>query len=343
MERLAIDAPNPYDPAEVAIHVARYASALPFAPGRRVLDSSCGEGYGSWLLAQRGAHHVTGTDISGEAIRTAQARFRSPIVSFVECSASKLTETFPEATFNLVVSLETIEHVDDPEEYLHALRRLATPDAVVIISCPNDHWYYPTGPGNPHHLRKYTLSEFQEITQRVFGTEVTWHLGTAMFGFVTEPLVEPTAQMPDTWPDSIGVPDTLMRVPSGPRHGPTEKNCSYFVGVWNAQQKVPNSGAWYSVGMDHRGQVLDSLDRVQALLDANVVLESNLTHAKLQAFVLENENALLASRVYFSSPLTHWKLRSRRLLINIIKKNPFIFSFAKYLRNLIQRYRSGAD
>lgn len=334
MERLAIDAPNPYDPAEVAIHVARYASALPFAPGRRVLDSLCGEGYGSWLLAQRGALHVTGTDISVEAIRTAQARFRSPTVSFVECSASKLTETFPHAAFNLVVSLETIEHVVDPDEYLHALRRLATPDAVVIISCPNDHWYYPIGPGNPHHLRKYTLSEFQEITQRVFGTEVTWHLGTAMFGFVTEPLGEPAAQVPDAWPDRIGVPDSLTRVPTGPRHGPTEMNCSYFVGVWNAPETVANSGAWYSVGMDHGRRVYEDVAILQVMKQQVSRLESDLLKLTIQNRLLFKEHSLLISKPDYSSPFAYWFGTLRPRLVSQVKRSPLLFSLLRRLRNL---------
>ena len=64
MERLKVGVGDPYDPIEASLHVGRYALALPFAAGRRVLDVACGEGYGSWLLTDGGAAEVVGVDIS---------------------------------------------------------------------------------------------------------------------------------------------------------------------------------------------------------------------------------------------------------------------------------------
>ena len=55
-------------------HWARYAFALEFAQGKRVLDAACGEGFGSALLA-RTAREVTGVDISAQAVAHAQARY----------------------------------------------------------------------------------------------------------------------------------------------------------------------------------------------------------------------------------------------------------------------------
>ena len=205
MDRLAIDSPIPYDPDEAAMHVARYSIALPFAKGRTVLDSSCGEGHGSWLLAQNGATHVTGVDTSAEAIRTATAIFQAPSLSFFECEKTRLTDLFPSSSFDLVVSLETIQHFSNPEDYLRALQTVATADAIMIISCPNDHWYYPERSSNPYHYRKYSLAEFQELTSKILGPQVSWHIGTALFGFVTEPIAQQTAEHSSAWAYGITV------------------------------------------------------------------------------------------------------------------------------------------
>src|SRR5205085_10837392 len=42
--------------------------------GKRLLDVGCGLGAGSWLLATRGAH-VTGVDVSEDAIQWARATY----------------------------------------------------------------------------------------------------------------------------------------------------------------------------------------------------------------------------------------------------------------------------
>ena len=53
-------------------HWHRYAAVAPLARGKRVLDAACGEGYGSFLLAQP-AQRVIGVDVAPEAIAHAGA------------------------------------------------------------------------------------------------------------------------------------------------------------------------------------------------------------------------------------------------------------------------------
>src|SRR5258708_30443469 len=49
-------------------HKQRYEWALDYCQGKRVLDVACGTAYGSTILAQSGAAHVVGVDMSAEAI-----------------------------------------------------------------------------------------------------------------------------------------------------------------------------------------------------------------------------------------------------------------------------------
>src|SRR5438046_2018790 len=66
-------------------HWHRYCVARPLAKGLRVLDAACGEGYGSFLLAQT-AKEVVGIDIAPEAIAHAKSRYVSSNLRYVEGS-----------------------------------------------------------------------------------------------------------------------------------------------------------------------------------------------------------------------------------------------------------------
>src|ERR1044071_10112905 len=70
-------------------HWHRYAAVAPVAAGKRVLDAACGEGYGSFLLAQSAAA-VTGVDLSDDAITHAVQRYPGANLRFVTGSVTKL-------------------------------------------------------------------------------------------------------------------------------------------------------------------------------------------------------------------------------------------------------------
>ena len=340
MERLAIDPPHSYDPVEVAIHVARYSIALPFVEGRTVLDSSCGEGYGSWLLAQNGATHVTGVDISPEAIQTARSKFQSPSVSFLECAADQLTSRFEHRSFDLIVSLETIEHVSDPESYLTALRTLAKDNGVIIISCPNDHWYYPETTSNPYHLRKYSFSQFQQLTQSILGDTVQWQVGTALFGYGNVDIAPLADNNLANWPNQVQVTATTYIVPSGPRHAPTASDCSYFIGIWNNSKRARQTAAYFPVSMDH-GQHFNEPDHWSHFRHNYEQLTHELRRIRLEVAVLRAEHGLMVKQTQHLSmntvPRTMLGLRAqaRAIAIRQIKRNPGLFALLKRIRDTI--------
>ena len=86
-----------------AEHVARYALAMRFARGRRVLDLGCGTGYGTADLA-RVASAAVGVDLASEAIGYAEQHF--PSARFLQGSAAAVP--FPPASFDLVTAFEVI-------------------------------------------------------------------------------------------------------------------------------------------------------------------------------------------------------------------------------------------
>ncbi|WZB62599.1 class I SAM-dependent methyltransferase [Achromobacter xylosoxidans] len=178
MERLTFDKNSRYDGLEAAIHIARYSFAQPYCANRRVLDIACGEGYGSRLLANWGASEVVGVDISSDALAAAQRNFGGDGVSFVQSEGETLLDKFQQASFDLIVSFETIEHLGDPVQFLGNLKTLLKPGGLIIISCPNDWWYFPTDEHkNPFHLRKYRFEDFRTETEEVLGGAKAWFLG----------------------------------------------------------------------------------------------------------------------------------------------------------------------
>ncbi len=308
MERLSVGADAPYDAREAAMHVGRYALALPFAQGRRVLDAACGEGYGSFLLAEAGAAEVVGIDIAEEAVAAARATFRHDRLRFATGAGEALAALLPAAHFDLVVSIETIEHVADPEAYLHAIRRVATPDAVIVVTCPNDHWYYGEAEGNPHHRSRFRLAEFQALTTRILGGRVQWLLGSATFGFGMQALRDGDAvalrdggnlspRIVDVAPQALE-----LSVPAG-ADGPTTADCAYFAGLWNAPATIAGVGARHALSMEHYRRLTEGaaaaprLAELQAALDWHVARVDTLDgDLRWHVDRVREQDALLATQ-----------------------------------------------
>jgi ubiquinone/menaquinone biosynthesis C-methylase UbiE len=86
----------------------------------------CGEGYGSFLLAGE-AHSVVGIDMSNEAVAHARKRYAAANLTYVQASVAALP--LPDASIDIVVSFETIEHLAQQVEMLSEFRRVLVPPA----------------------------------------------------------------------------------------------------------------------------------------------------------------------------------------------------------------------
>lgn len=227
MERLSFFDAGQYSGLEALIHMARYAFARPLCVDKVVLDMACGEGYGSRLLAQWGARRVVGVDISATAIDQAQRLFASDTVEFRREAADTIDSALTSGTFDLIVSLETIEHVPDPVALLESFKRLLKPGGVMVISCPNDWWY--------------TFDEFRTESERVLGRAAAWYFGAPMAGFCNSRVDQLLEAEPDASQASMlrACPaDHVMTLPSEEQAGPGAASASYFVGIWSAEGQI---------------------------------------------------------------------------------------------------------
>jgi len=147
-----------------AEHVARYRFAAQLAKGKRVLDAACGEGYGAAMLRDAGAASVVGIDNVRSVVEHARARYG---IEAVEGDVRELP--FDDASFDLVVSFETIEHVPDPERAIAEFRRVLVQDGRLAISTPNRDEYLVE---NEFHELELTPDEFLELLSSEFSEQL---------------------------------------------------------------------------------------------------------------------------------------------------------------------------
>jgi len=144
-------------------HIGRYRFARRFVRGKRVLDVACGEGYGAAGLAKAGAASVVGVDISAETCENARSKYG------LDARVGDAQHIpLPDQSVDVVVSFETIEHVDDPSAFVRECARVLVANGVLVVSTPNRPVYSADGASNPFHRKEFSESEFTELLGTYF-------------------------------------------------------------------------------------------------------------------------------------------------------------------------------
>lgn len=152
-------------------HEERYRWVGRHTVGCRVLDAACGTGYGSAMLSEAGAAEVEGLDLSTAGVAEATALYERPGLTFRQGSVLALTNG--DASFDVVVSFETVEHVGDDVAYVKEMRRVLKPGGLFFCSTPNRKMTNPgmaieDRPYNPFHVREYSSGEFVSLLRSAF-------------------------------------------------------------------------------------------------------------------------------------------------------------------------------
>lgn len=149
-------------------HIHRYRSVLDIVEGKTVLDAACGTGYGTKLLSER-AKKVVGIDIDAEVVKHLQKEEMEK-VSFACMPVEAMT--FADNSFDVVVSFETIEHIEETAQkaFLAEVRRVLKPGGCLIISTPNVDVLKETFKDyyNPFHVKELTRVEFFALLSQYF-------------------------------------------------------------------------------------------------------------------------------------------------------------------------------
>lgn len=133
----------------------------------RILDFGCGTGEGTHFLSTFHQYEVIGVDISFEALQYAKNIYDQGRLTFV--CGSILTPFLRNRSFDGIISVEVIEHIQDPHPYLRHVSNLLTRNGVFMLTTPNQLISSPTqGSLWPDHVREYAAEELKILLNQYF-------------------------------------------------------------------------------------------------------------------------------------------------------------------------------
>jgi SAM-dependent methyltransferase len=134
-------------------------AGLGLPPAARILDAGCGSGRNMVELARYGG--VTGIELSETSVALARRRGAGEVIS-----GSVLEMPFADASFDLAVSLDVIEHLEDDLTALRELRRTVAPGGALLVTVPAYQWLWSGHDEINHHHRRYTRRSLQRTAER---------------------------------------------------------------------------------------------------------------------------------------------------------------------------------
>ena len=143
-------------------HEVVYQRLLGHCRDREVLEAGCGEGYGADLIAGV-ASRVVGLDYDEQAVAHVRACY--PRVDVRRANLAELP--LPDASVDVVVNFQVIEHLWDQGQFITECARVLRPSGLLMISTPNRITFSPgcDTPINPFHTRELNVAELTELLE----------------------------------------------------------------------------------------------------------------------------------------------------------------------------------
>ena len=138
---------------------------LHMPPGLRVLDAGCGSGRNMVELQRYG--QVTGIELSSPSVRAARERGVGEVLE-----GSVLEMPFADDSFDLAVSLDVVEHLEDDIAALRELRRVVAPGGRLLVTVPAYQWLWSGHDEVNHHHRRYSRATLRRAAREA-GWECT--------------------------------------------------------------------------------------------------------------------------------------------------------------------------
>lgn len=135
----------------------RYISILNDVKNATVLDCACGVGWGSYLIANAGAKHTVSVDLSYSAIKSAKQFYNHEKIDYINADIIELSLDYK---FDVITSFETIEHLENPQEFLKILKKYSNDQTTLYLSTPNGNIFKSRNiPENPFHVDEYSKNQ----------------------------------------------------------------------------------------------------------------------------------------------------------------------------------------
>jgi ubiquinone/menaquinone biosynthesis C-methylase UbiE len=139
--------------------------------GKRLLDLGCGTGFFSRRARELGAE-VVSVDLGPGLLKQVMAKAR-----VVPVAGNALALPFRDASFDVVVSSEMIEHTTDPMQAVREMARVLKPGGPLALTCPNRAWLWLVNLATILKLRPFqgyeNFPSFNLLAQMVRATGLT--------------------------------------------------------------------------------------------------------------------------------------------------------------------------
>lgn len=118
--------------------IVRFLERTNIPKRARILDVGCGGGYVMHELYRKGYENIWGFDASESGIEVSQNSFPEIKDRFEihDAYQQRLPESFPDGNYDLVISVEVIEHLYSPKKYLENVNRWLKPGGYLLITTP---------------------------------------------------------------------------------------------------------------------------------------------------------------------------------------------------------------
>lgn len=137
-------------------HEVAYRWVAPWCAGAVVVDAGCGEGYGAAAI-RTVARSVVALDYEEPVLAHVGARY--PAVRPVRADLQH--QPLRDGAAEVVVTLQTIEHLHDQNGFVAECARVLRPSGTLVVSTPNRRTFSPgrDAPLNPFHTRELDAAE----------------------------------------------------------------------------------------------------------------------------------------------------------------------------------------
>lgn len=143
-------------------HIGRYQAGRSVIKDKIVLDIACGSGYGTKLMAPH-AKEVYGVDIDKQTITYAKKHFSAKNITYLVGNGTEIP--LDDDSVDVVVSYETIEHIEDYEGFMKEVKRVLKKNGLFLLSTPNDAEYME---GNHFHIHEFVYDELKSLVGKYF-------------------------------------------------------------------------------------------------------------------------------------------------------------------------------